>query len=504
MILIRIRTGLMAILLIALAVAAGCGQRSSVVLEKPLRNVVKTESNSLTLMAWADAGVKADVLIHIDSTDDLALFPTSLHETIENTADHLERKNSAVVNRIATIVEKGGTVNIGRKAGMYERVIWVLPVPGSVTDLPLENFKQALMTRRGYPAAELADFAVSGKHITGTVAGVPLTVTSLEDIELEGETALLDIDLTYFTGMQAASADYKPGTASLLNFLRVLKRKKIPAVMATINRASVFQAPPLDIRYYADIIEEIFVDPSLLEGALPEKYGMMIEAEKLLSEGLYGEAAALYAGLARSYPDNAGLHFSHAFALGFLDKGVECREAMVRAYGIDAVYMRGFFQLARVLGANGRLSAGEALLETSDLSKTLSKNEMDYQRALFYMQAGLYQQAAEILVDVTGRRPKDFAIKTILYRAYEELGETQKMYRVLDGLVRLDRDRVVRDMPWAFKKLGDLAWNIHLDPVAASWYKQYLVLFPDDPDAGKMRELIEKWEDVDPRPTAVE
>ncbi len=504
MILIRIRTGLMAILLIALAVAAGCGQRSSVVLEKPLRNVVKTESNSLTLMAWADAGVKADVLIHIDSTDDLALFPTSLHETIENTADHLERKNSAVVNRIATIVEKGGIVNIGRKAGMYERVIWVLPVPGSVTDLPLENFKQALMTRRGYPAAELADFAVSGKHITGTVAGVPLTVTSLEDIELEGETALLDIDLTYFTGMQAASADYKPGTASLLNFLRVLKRKKIPAVMATINRASVFHAPPLDIRYYADIIEEIFVDPSLLEGTLPEKYSMMIEAEKLLSEGHYGEAAALYAGLARSYPDNAGLHFSHAFALGFLDKGVECREAMVRAYGIDAVYMRGFFQLARVLGANGRLSAGEALLETSDLSKTLSKNEMEYQRALFYMQAGLYHQAAEILVDVTGRRPKDFAIKTILYRAYEELGETQKMYRVLDGLVRLDRDRVVRDMPWAFKKLGDLAWNIHLDPVAASWYKQYLVLFPDDPDAGKMRELIEKWEDVDPRPTAVE
>ena len=40
MILIRIRTGLMAILLIALAVAAGCGRRSSVVLEKPLRNVV--------------------------------------------------------------------------------------------------------------------------------------------------------------------------------------------------------------------------------------------------------------------------------------------------------------------------------------------------------------------------------------------------------------------------------------------------------------------------------
>ncbi len=504
MISVKIRGGSMAILLIALAIAAGCGRRSSVVLEKPLRTVVKTESNAQTPMAWADAGAKADVLVHIDGADDLALFPASLNETIENVADHLERKNFAVVNRIATIVEKGGTVNIGKKAGMYDRVIWVLPVPGSVTDLSLENFKQALMTKRGYPVEELADFAVSGKHITGTVAGVPLTVTSLEDIELDGETALLDIDLTYFTGLQAVSADYKPGTAALLNFLRTLKRKKVPAVMATINRSSIFQTASLDIMYYADIIEETLVEPSRLEGALPEKYGMMIEAEKLLVEGHYGEAAALYAGLARSYPDNAGLHFSHAFALGFLDKGVECREAMVRAYGIDAVYLKGFFQLARVLGANGRLNAGEALLETSDLSKTLSKDEMEYQRALFYMQSGLYQQAVAILVDVSGKRPKDFAIKTILFRAYEELGEEQNMYRVLDGLVRLDRDRVIRDMPWAFKKLGDIAWNIHMDPVAAGWYKQYLELVPDDPDAEKMRELIKKWKGIDTRPVKVE
>jgi tetratricopeptide (TPR) repeat protein len=177
---------------------------------------------------------------------------------------------------------------------------------------------------------------------------------------------------------------------------------------------------------------------------------------------------------------------------------------MVRAYGIDTVYMKGFFQLARVLGANGRLNAGETLLDTPELSKTLSRDEMDYQRALFYMQAGLYQQAVAMLIDVTGKRPKDFAVRTILYRAYEELGEEQNMYRVLDGLVRLDRDRVKRDMPWAFKKLGDIAWNVHMDPVAAGWYKHYLELVPDDPDAAKMLELIKKWEGVDTRPTPVE
>ena len=499
-----IRGRRLAALAAVLVVAAGCGRKSSVVLERPLRDVVKTESNSQTLMAWADAGARADILVHIDGTDDMAIFPTAFHETIKNTADHLERKNSEVVNRIATIVENGGTVNIGMKAGMYGRVIWVIPSPGSVTDLPLENFKQVLMMKRGFPAHELEDFAISGKHIMGTIAGVPLTVTSLEDLETAGEIALLDIDLSYFAGLQAVSADYRPGTAALLNFLRVLKRKRIPAVMATINRASISQTAPLDTRYYADVIEEILTDPSLLEGSVPEKYNMMIQAEKALSEGHYGETAALYAGLVKVHPDDAGLNFSHAVALGFLDRGEECREAMVRAYGIDSAYLRGFFQLARVLGANGRINAGEALLETSDLTKVFPEVEMEYQRGLFYTQAGLYQQAVEILVDVAGKRGKDFAVRTVLYRAYEELDNTRKMYRTLENLVQLDRDRVARDMPWAFKKLGDLAWNFHLDLVAARWYEQYLALVPDDPDAGKMGELIKKWEGKDLKPRFVE
>ncbi|MCK4549055.1 MAG: hypothetical protein KAU49_02760, partial [Candidatus Krumholzibacteria bacterium] len=322
------RSGIAVIFLIVMTVAAGCGQKSSVVLEEPLRNVVKVESNAQTLMAWADAGIKAGVLVHIDGSDDMAVFPTSLHETIKNTADHLERNNSTVVNRIATIIEKGGTVNLGMKAGMYKRVIWVLPYPGSVTDLPLENFKRVLMMKRGFPANELDDFAVSGKHITGTLSGVPLTITSLEDLEISGETALVDIDLSYFAGLQAVSAEYEAGTTALLNFLRVLKRKKIPAMMATINRSSINQTAPLDIRYYADIIEEMLVDPSLLSGPVREKYNLMMEAEKALKAGRYGEAAAFYAGLAKTHPYDAGLHFSHAVALGFLDKGEECRDAM--------------------------------------------------------------------------------------------------------------------------------------------------------------------------------
>jgi tetratricopeptide (TPR) repeat protein len=481
----------------ALSAVSGCGQKSSILFEEPMHNVAMTLSNAHTLAAWADAGAKADVLIRIDANDGLSMFPASLQESMKNTADHLKRGNSAVMNRVAAIVENGGTVNIGMMAGMYKRVIWVIPTVGSVTDYPLDDFKKALMTNRGYPPSELMDLKVSGKHIEGTITGVPLLVTSLEDLELAGETALLDIDLSYFTGVQTVSADYQPGTASLLDFLGILEQKRIPAVMVTLRRG---REAPLDIWYYTDVIEEMLAHTSQRDKRIRERYDLMIQAEKALTTRQYAEAESLYTSLTQQRPDKPGLHFSHALALGFLDRGEECRDAMVKAYANDAGYIRGFFQLARVLAANGHIDSGEALLRTSDLEKTIPKEEMDYQWGLFYMEAGLYQEAVSKIFSVTSKRKKDFAARTVLYRAYAELGEKGHMLMVLKELVELDRDRVVRDMPWVFRKLGDLSFEMHLDPDAAKWYKQYLELVPDDPDSSKMREIIETWEGVDRSP----
>ena len=70
--------------LAAVITMAGCGQRSSTLLEEPLGTVVKTESNTHSLMAWTDAGVRADVLIHIDASDDIAIFHESMAETFKN------------------------------------------------------------------------------------------------------------------------------------------------------------------------------------------------------------------------------------------------------------------------------------------------------------------------------------------------------------------------------------------------------------------------------------
>ena len=109
-----------------LALISGCGNKPVVALHDPVNKISLVETNAEALQAWVTNNAKADVLIHIDSSDDIRVFPASYDETLKNAVDRLKRKNVQVVDQIASIIESGGIVNLGHKAGLYKRVIWVL------------------------------------------------------------------------------------------------------------------------------------------------------------------------------------------------------------------------------------------------------------------------------------------------------------------------------------------------------------------------------------------
>lgn len=476
-----------------LATAQGCGGDAVTALEEPVERVYTVETNAQALQAWAAAGADADVLVHIDASEDMRVFPPSLAETMRNAADHLERGNAAVVDRVASILESGGTVNLGLDAGFYDRVAWVVPSPEPVSETPLSNFRRVLIEKRGYTPQALSELAAEGRAITGTIAGVPVTVTSLEDLEAGEEIAVLDIDLTWFVGLQSRDPDHRPGTGAVLDFLRALKRKRIKVETVTINAASTGGVVPMDIRFYAEVIRDALVRPGILDGGLPALYVKMIEAEEALVRGEYSAAEGIYEELVAGHGDRAGLWFSLAVSRGFQGKGEESREALLEAYSLDGAYMRGFFQLARVLGSSGQVEAGRALLETPDLAKIIPEEELDYQKGVFFFAAGDYFEAVDYLEAVARRRPDDFALRTIIFRAYEEIGDDMKMSSTLEALLRLDAGRVDRDMPWVYKRLGDLVAARDLSARAAELYEHYIELYPEDEEAERLKEYIERW-----------
>jgi hypothetical protein len=479
---------------LAAIVLGGCAQPAPEAFREPNRAVLQVETNVQALQAWAGAKARADVLVHIDTIDDMAAFSPAVSESMNRAADHLASGRVEVIDQIASQLEGGGSVNLGYGAGLYRRVVWVVPAPRSVTEAPVENFRSVLAARRGYSSADLADLHASDSTITGTIGGVPLTVTTLEDLDIGAERAILDIDLGWFVALQMQDPSYRPGTASLMNVLRVLARKRISAVYVTITRNSPRQSIPLDIRYYADVIEDMLAEPDLIVGPLPPLYDAMIQAEEALRGGRFSEAQGRYVELTTRRSDMAGLFFSLGLVEGFLDHPAQSRQALLQAYWLDQGYLPAFFQVARVLAGMDLVETGEYLLDTPEIANIIPQQEMEYQRGLFYVGAGRPYDAITWLARVAAQRKNDFAIRTILRQAYEEIADAKKEVAVLEELLSIDTRRVERDIPWVYKRLGKLAEEAGDLPRAAEAYGRYLELVPDDADAERSREAIAQRE----------
>jgi tetratricopeptide (TPR) repeat protein len=486
--------GAAAALLVA-ALLAGCGKGGGPVAGKdPVKNVIEVESNVDALRAWSESNARASVLVHIDPSDDMAIFPAHMMKDMENIAGHLKRRNAEPLAESGALIERGGTVSLGYMAGMYRRVIWVIPTFRSVGKDPVDVYKNFLIKQRRYPPEAVSDFKADGKFITGTIAGVPLTIASLADLELaEGENAIVDIDLSYFPALKLANQSYRAGTKSVLEFVRELAKRNVRTKIVTVNLSNLNNQVPMDLRYYGDVIREALAKPSDAVPPYTAKWLGMIQAEDSLGAKRYASAAALYEDVIRTVKDDAGLYFSLAIARGLENKGPECRAALLEAYRLDNAYLKGFFQLARVLADAGALDAGFEILDTPELANIVAPAELDYQRGVFLYTAHKPFDAIAYLSNAARQRPQDFGLYTILFRAHREAGNDQGQIASLRKLILIDENRVRREMPWVFADLGQLYENTGARVNARQMYDRYIQAQPDDSLSKVFKKRIEEW-----------
>jgi hypothetical protein len=462
-----------------------------------LKDVFLIEDDTQTLRLWSARKAQADVLVHIDTSDGMRLFAASSEQDLRNAGEHLKRGNTAIVDQLAPSLKGGGFVNLGFRAGFFKRVVWVIPSNQPATSQPIEVFRAFLRARRGFPESALMDLRPSGSHIVGTLTGLPVTITRLEDMEIgEGESVILDIDLAYFVGLKAQDPSYQSGTRSLLKFIGSLKDKGLRTSMVTVNLCTQTGTCPMDIRFFGRVIRDAFTKPSHLREPVFEKWAKMMVAEDSLVALRYGPAITVYEELVEEYARDPGLWFALAVARGFADRGVESRQALLEAYALDGAYLNGFFQLARVLVVGDKIESGTALLETPDLTKVIPPVEMDFQRGVFYLNAGRPFDALTYLKKVAQLRPNDFALQTAIYSAHRQAENEQGMLNTLERLRRMDEDRVRRDMPWVYRELGKMYEEATLFKNAIEVYQEYLRLVPGDTTAPEIEKKVAGWKSL--------
>jgi hypothetical protein len=494
------------VLCLGVVMPAGCGGGGMLAVagSEPVKNVVEVENTRSALKAWTTARARADVLVLVDPTDEMAAFPEKIMGEVQNAAKHLKRGNVEVINVIFPWIENGGSVNLGYMAGMYRRVIWVVPSAIPVGDMPLTAYLDFLERSRGIPRAELRDFARDDKWLTGTIAGVPVTITRLADLSLaKGTSAIIHINIAYFPAMKAQDPMYRTGTASLIAFIKELRDKDLRVPIITVDRASRTGLVGVDIRFFGDVIKEAFQDPRTIAGPLPEKWEGMEQAEDSLVAKRYEGAAAIYGELARGYPHDAGLQFSLAIACGLAGRGIESRAAIYNAYHLDGEYLRGFFQLANVLGATGDVEAGLEILDSPDLASIYPKEEIEYQKGVFYYVANRPKDAITYLAAAAARRQKDFGLYVMLFKTQKALGDITGQIYTLQAIIDMDEARVKREAPWIYSEYGQLAEKIHYLGSANEMYQKYVEAVPDDSLATVFKKKMAEWKAknlIKPRP----
>lgn len=474
--------------LLACAAAPGCGGGDAVLGEKPFKKVYTVEGNVDALRVWTDLRARADVLVHIDSADDIAVFPQSYQDTLAAVAKRLRAGDIQAIGALNPLFERAGVLTVGYMAGMYRRIVWVVPTGRATGEEPVETYRRFFLEGKKLPPEVVGEFTSDGRCVTGSIAGIPLVITRLSELSLaKDETAIVDIDCKYFMLLAARDRSYRTGTKTLLAFLRELAGRGVRARAVTVNLANQDNEVPLDLRFYGGVIQRALAVPADLGSPVPLKWETMMQAEDSLRAGRYAAAAALYGSIAEKDPEDPGIRFARGVALGFQEKGMEARGEVLAAYRLDHQYLRGFYQLARVLGAAGKIATGEEILGTPELKTIVGDEELDYQYGLFYFNARRPFDAATFLSKVASTRPKDFGLQTILFRAYREMGDGFRESIAMQRLVDIDGGRVRREMPWVYGDLGALYEKQGFWKNAREIYNDYLKYQQDDSLAAAFR-----------------
>ena len=106
------------LLAIVASAVAGCGD-APVVGKQPMKRAYAVENNVDGLTVWTDTKARADVLIHIDSADDIDLFPQSRLDSIESAAKRIRRGDVNAVITISPFIERGGTFTLSTLSRLW-------------------------------------------------------------------------------------------------------------------------------------------------------------------------------------------------------------------------------------------------------------------------------------------------------------------------------------------------------------------------------------------------
>jgi len=244
-------------------------------LADPIARVELLENHHEALAVWAKYGIRAATVVHVDSHHDML---TNKSRKAWGPLQRLvESQDGLALETLGNDLAAGKIFGLNNylvpawDLGIVNEIWWVYPHASAFDENFLKQLKQYLAMRQmqKFAPAEIEGWYLDGTSIRGTLRGIPVVLSRLEDLPEFKKPVLLDIDCDYFVGDAGLPAAFDLRAPliqdRLLTFLGNLKQKRVPVQVATVVTSVNGDFLPLRFQYLGRILYEKLKEPRLSE-----------------------------------------------------------------------------------------------------------------------------------------------------------------------------------------------------------------------------------------------
>ncbi len=344
---------IIAVSILSFLLVSSCREQPSpVAAVDPIPEIEMFEDHSGALVSWMKKGHEDMTLVHVDHHSDCEYVPEHKIQRLRKLYENKEW------DEILKHKDKGGVlfsladfIYPAYKLGIVKKVYWVTTLDLFWSNNPLPVV-QAYLRENKYSDDIIDSFRIDGKTATGSVHGLEVTISTLDDLPPIQEPVMLSIDIDYFSNIMKESKINE--LKVLRDFMSILRNKKLKVKNLDVTYSVNGGYTAILDRHIGDEVVHIFKHPEIVTSwNFPELWRIRDEGFNLIRNDRIEDADTCFDKALTRYPDEPTLLLGKAMCLSYKGKDEESFVLIERLLKSNPEYDPVYIYLSKAFGARG-------------------------------------------------------------------------------------------------------------------------------------------------------
>lgn len=243
-------------------------------------------------------------------------------------------------------------VEAALQAGLFDRVVWILPTDAAKEKLSAEAFRKQLLDFGAIDEKEAKTLKLKGSAFSGAINGVPWTVVPLSEFKgVEGPT-VIHIDLSFLRPLYRNEIK-TPLHPLIGSIFRTLQEAKLQTCGVTVSLSQLTRHVPLDTRFLGSTMASLVKNPAILEEGLPPNWDRRGQIFYLRNFFQKERIHQLALAMEKEDPKDPSVLYALYQSCRDMKDGDKALEILGRAVSLDKIYALEYLDLTEVAGSKG-------------------------------------------------------------------------------------------------------------------------------------------------------